>query len=97
MPGSRSSSPLAPNKFQPGYPIPTHQRRCDERYITVAIGRDYQDVAPTSGFYSGEAGSRLESEVSVIVESQGPADRLLPSPVLGGRDTSPDIEAEQQQ
>ena len=37
---------------------PTHQRRCDERYITVAVGRDYQDIAPTSGYYEGEAANR---------------------------------------
>ncbi|MFQ5588356.1 MAG: alpha-E domain-containing protein [Nitrospiria bacterium] len=75
---------------------PTHQRRCDERYITVGIGRDYQDVAPTSGFYSGEAGSKLDAEVSVVIESQGPSDRLLPSPSLGERTTLRDIEAQQQ-
>jgi transglutaminase-like putative cysteine protease len=75
---------------------PTHQRRCDERYIAVAIGRDYQDVAPTSGFYSGEADSKLESEVSVVVESQGPADRLLPRPSLKNPLNSSEIEAQQQ-
>ncbi|MFQ5598143.1 MAG: alpha-E domain-containing protein [Nitrospiria bacterium] len=60
---------------------PTHQCRCDERYITVGIGRDYQDIAPTSGFYSGEAASSLDSKVSVSVEFQGPADRM-PTPVV---------------
>jgi|CXWL01.1.fsa_nt_gi transglutaminase-like putative cysteine protease len=25
-----------------------HQRRSDERYVTVAVGRDCQDIAPTS-------------------------------------------------
>jgi hypothetical protein len=28
-------------------------------YITVAVGRDYADVAPTSGSFTGMAGSRL--------------------------------------
>ena len=32
---------------------PTHRRRTDLRYITTATGRDYRDVAPTSGTYSG--------------------------------------------
>jgi transglutaminase-like putative cysteine protease len=32
---------------------PTHDRRAGARYITVAIGRDYADVAPTSGTYQG--------------------------------------------
>ncbi len=54
---------------------PTHQRRCDERYITVAIGRDYQDIAPTSGYYEGKATSSLEMAVSVTMESHGPAER----------------------
>ncbi len=75
---------------------PTHIRRCDERYITVGIGRDYQDVAPTSGFYSGEAASKLESQVSVTVESQGPAEQLLPPPVIGGKIASVGAEAQQQ-
>jgi transglutaminase-like putative cysteine protease len=30
---------------------PTHNRRADPRYITVAVGRDYADVAPTSGTF----------------------------------------------
>ncbi len=62
---------------------PTHQRRCNEQYITVGIGRDYQDIAPTSGYYSGEAASQLSSEVSVVIESQGPADRITRPVKLG--------------
>jgi transglutaminase-like putative cysteine protease len=31
----------------------------DERYLTVATGRDYSDVAPTSGTYFGPARGRL--------------------------------------
>ncbi len=30
---------------------PTHDRRTDLRYLTVAVGRDYRDVAPVSGTY----------------------------------------------
>jgi transglutaminase-like putative cysteine protease len=30
---------------------PTHDRRTDLRYLTVAVGRDYGDVTPTSGTY----------------------------------------------
>lgn len=36
---------------------PTHRRRTDLRYITIAIGRDYRDVAPTSGMYTGPGSS----------------------------------------
>jgi transglutaminase-like putative cysteine protease len=32
---------------------PTHDRRAGLRYVTVATGRDYGDVAPTSGTYAG--------------------------------------------
>ena len=40
---------------------PCHGRRADRRYVTVAIGRDYRDVPPTSGSYSGEAAGRLST------------------------------------
>ena len=32
---------------------PTHDRRATTGYLTVAVGRDYADVAPTSGTYQG--------------------------------------------
>ncbi len=38
---------------------PCHGRRTDRRYVTVAVGRDYLDVPPTSGWYSGDARGRL--------------------------------------
>jgi transglutaminase-like putative cysteine protease len=38
---------------------PTHGSRCGLQYVTVAVGRDYRDVAPTSGVYSGPPGGRL--------------------------------------
>ena len=41
---------------------PTHKRFPGMSYITVAVGRDYADVAPTSGSYSGIAGSHLASK-----------------------------------
>jgi len=75
---------------------PTHQCRVDERYTTVGIGRDYQDIAPTSGFYSGEAKSHLFSEVTVIIETQGPADRVLRPSVIGPT-THTDAASSQQQ
>jgi transglutaminase-like putative cysteine protease len=33
---------------------PTHNRRTEAGYITVAVGRDYADVAPVSGTYEAE-------------------------------------------
>jgi transglutaminase-like putative cysteine protease len=47
---------------------PCHDRRADTGYVTVATGRDYADVAPTSGSYVGAPGGRLTTsrEVGVI-------------------------------
>lgn len=33
---------------------PTHNRRANSDYLVVAVGRDYVDVAPLSGTYSGD-------------------------------------------
>ena len=33
---------------------PTHARPTDDRYVTIAVGRDYADVAPLSGTYDGD-------------------------------------------
>jgi transglutaminase-like putative cysteine protease len=38
---------------------PCHGRRAGHRYVTVAVGRDYTDVAPTSGTFVGAPGGRL--------------------------------------
>jgi transglutaminase-like putative cysteine protease len=38
---------------------PTHHRRARIDYITVATGRDFADVTPTSGTYGGPALGRL--------------------------------------
>jgi transglutaminase-like putative cysteine protease len=38
---------------------PTHHRRADAKYITVATGRDFADVTPTSGVFSGFATGKL--------------------------------------
>ncbi len=38
---------------------PCNGRRADGRYVTIATGRDYADVAPTSGSYQGTGRGRL--------------------------------------
>jgi transglutaminase-like putative cysteine protease len=48
---------------------PCHGRRTDNGYVTVAVGRDYADVAPTSGTYMGAPGGRLTSVRRVGVVS----------------------------
>ena len=45
---------------------PTNRQGVDERYITLAVGRDYEDVAPVKGSYVG-AGTRT-MKVAVSVE-----------------------------
>lgn len=45
---------------------PTNNTLADERYVKVAIGRDYEDVAPVRGNYRGTGHCRME--VQVIVE-----------------------------
>jgi transglutaminase-like putative cysteine protease len=41
---------------------PTHGREVGLSYVTVAVGRDYRDVAPTSGSYKAFYKGRLSSE-----------------------------------
>jgi transglutaminase-like putative cysteine protease len=38
---------------------PTHDRRAGAGYVTVAVGRDYADVAPTSGAFQAACSGRL--------------------------------------
>jgi transglutaminase-like putative cysteine protease len=53
---------------------PTHSRRTRMDYLTVAVGRDYADVSPTSGTYSGPALGRLAATKSAeVVELDGDA------------------------
>jgi len=40
---------------------PTHGRRCGITYLTVAVGRDYLDVAPTSGTFNATVPGRLSA------------------------------------
>ena len=40
---------------------PSNGCRAGPRHLPVAVGRDYADVAPTSGSYHGGANGRLTS------------------------------------
>ncbi|MDQ3701916.1 MAG: transglutaminase family protein, partial [Chloroflexota bacterium] len=40
---------------------PTHRRRAGLNYISVAVGRDFADVSPTSGSFTGSATGRLSA------------------------------------
>ncbi|HZG94769.1 MAG TPA: transglutaminase family protein [Mycobacteriales bacterium] len=46
---------------------PCNGRRAGAGYITVATGRDYAHVAPTSGYYAGDATGRLTVTKSIGV------------------------------
>jgi transglutaminase-like putative cysteine protease len=46
---------------------PCHGRRAGKNYLTVATGRDYSDVAPTSGTYVGAARGTLTATKRVDV------------------------------
>ena len=47
---------------------PTHHRRAGLNYITVAVGRDYADVAPTSGTFVGPASGKLSASKQAEIE-----------------------------
>ncbi len=48
---------------------PTNDRKAGAAYLTVAVGRDYADVAPTHGTYSGDPGGRLTTIKSLEQEA----------------------------
>ena len=48
---------------------PTNDRRAGSRYLTVAVGRDYVDVAPTYGTFSGPVGGVLSTTKTLEEET----------------------------
>lgn len=66
---------------------PTHDRRATSGYLTVAVGRDYADVAPTSGTFEGDGPGVLSArkELTVVDAAPGqPAAVTSPRPVPTG-------------
>jgi transglutaminase-like putative cysteine protease len=55
------ADPADPQVVQPVAYDPTHRRRTRMDYLTVAVGRDFADISPTSGTYSGPAGGKLSA------------------------------------
>jgi transglutaminase-like putative cysteine protease len=53
--------PELPDRLRAVAYDPTHRRPTRLDYITVAVGRDYADIAPTSGSFSGAAAGRLSA------------------------------------
>ena len=44
---------------------PTNATLTDERHIKIAVGRDYEDVAPVEGGYHGPGNSRMQVAVEI--------------------------------
>jgi len=44
---------------------PTHDRPADDRYVKVAVGRDYADIRPVNGTYRGSPTRSLKVSVAV--------------------------------
>ncbi|MHA7662912.1 transglutaminase family protein [Mycolicibacterium sp. HS_4_1] len=44
---------------------PTNDVEINEQYVTVAVGRDYADVTPLKGIYSGEGSTDLDVVVEI--------------------------------
>ncbi|MGV0814406.1 transglutaminase family protein [Mycolicibacterium boenickei] len=44
---------------------PTNDSEINEQYISVGVGRDYSDVAPLKGIYSGEGSTDLDVVVEI--------------------------------
>jgi transglutaminase-like putative cysteine protease len=44
---------------------PTNDQQADERYIKVAVGRDYGDIVPVQGTYRGAGAKKMTVEVNV--------------------------------
>ena len=51
--------PTRPESWIPQGWDPTHNRRADDDYLVVAVGRDYADVAPLTGSYDGAGVSNV--------------------------------------
>jgi len=46
---------------------PTNAQQADERYIKVAVGRDYGDIVPVQGTYRGAGTKKMTVEVNVTL------------------------------
>jgi transglutaminase-like putative cysteine protease len=44
---------------------PTNAKEINEQYISVGVGRDYSDVSPLKGIYSGEGSTDLDVVVEI--------------------------------
>jgi transglutaminase-like putative cysteine protease len=60
--------PLRPDELRVAAYDPTHRIVPGLNYITVAVGRDYSDIAPTSGTFQGASGHFTARKNAWIVD-----------------------------
>ncbi|MEY2879337.1 MAG: hypothetical protein RLZZ15_1717 [Verrucomicrobiota bacterium] len=73
---------MVPGHGWAGYD-PTHDRAPDQRYIKIAVGRDYADIRPVSGTYRGAPTRSLLVDVTVRdANAPAPASPPAPAPAL---------------
>lgn len=68
---------------------PTHDRIADDRYIKVAVGRDYADIRPVNGTYRGAPTRSLKVTVTVrdaSVHARGKAPSPAAPAAMPGRE-----------
>jgi transglutaminase-like putative cysteine protease len=49
---------------------PTNGDDVGERYVTVAVGRDYSDVSPMRGIFSGGASRAIDVKVTMTRQAR---------------------------
>jgi transglutaminase-like putative cysteine protease len=80
-PGEVEASHAWIEAFVPGYGWaaydPTHNRPADDRYVKLAVGRDYADIRPVSGTYRGAPAKELRVEVTVNREPDPGASNVI--------------------
>jgi transglutaminase-like putative cysteine protease len=70
---------------------PTNQQQVGEQHVTIGRGRDYDDVAPFRGVFSGASEHQLEVSVAMRRLAVEPLDSpagLTASPASGWRSSS---------